>query len=57
MVSVAAGKEDFMNYIYKMSRAMFYETLIDARKSKMSIEDYVTAIFGLRGKCVKVEVF
>lgn len=55
MVSVAAGKEDFMNYIYKMSRRMFIETLVDAKKSKMSIEDYVAATFGLRGKCVKVE--
>lgn len=45
-----------MEYIYRMSRKMYRETLVDAQKCKMTIEQYVTAIFGLRGKRVKVEV-
>ena len=50
-------KEDFiMEYIYRMSRKMYEETLANAWKCKMTIEQYVTATFGLRGKCVKVEI-
>lgn len=50
-------KEDFiMGYIYRMSRKMYLETVADAKDCKMTIEQYVTATFGLRGKCVKVEI-
>lgn len=45
-----------MKYIYKMSKKMFFKTLIDANKAKMSVEKYVTAHFGLRGECIKVEI-
>lgn len=45
-----------MEYIYRMSRRMYQEADADARKCKMTIEEYVTATFGIRGKCVKVEV-
>lgn len=44
-----------MKYIYRMSRKMFYETLVEARESKMKLEKYITANFGIRGECVKVE--
>lgn len=50
-------KEDFiMEYIYRMSREMYWETVAEAEDCKMTIEQYVTATFGLRGKCVKVEI-
>ena len=45
-----------MNYIYKMSEEMFFETLTDANEEEMSMEKYVTTYFGLRGKCIKVEI-
>lgn len=45
-----------MKYIYRMSRKMFCETLAEARESKMKIEKYITANFGIRGECVKVEI-
>lgn len=45
-----------MKYVYRMSKEMFLETVIDARKAKMSVEEYVTSTFGLRGECVKVEI-
>ena len=50
-------KEDFiMEYIYRMSRKMYLETIADSKDCKMTVEQYVTATFGIRGKCVKVEV-
>lgn len=45
-----------MEYIYRMSRKMYDGTLKDERKCKMTVEQYVTETFGLRGKCVKVEI-
>lgn len=45
-----------MEYIYRMSREMYWRTLADVKDCKMSIEQYVTETFGLRGKCVKVEI-
>lgn len=45
-----------MKYIYRMSKKMFLETLSDAKESKMSVEKYITANFGLLGECVKVEI-
>lgn len=45
-----------MEYIYRMSRKMYMETAKDAKDFKMTIEQYVTETFGLRGKCVKVEI-
>lgn len=49
-------KEDFiMGYIYKMSKEMYEEVIKEAKYSKMSVEEYVTATFGLVGKCVKVD--
>lgn len=45
-----------MEYIYRMSRKMYLETIADAKDCKMTVEQYVTATFGIRGKCVKVEV-
>lgn len=45
-----------MEYIYGMSREMYLETVKDAKDCKMTVEQYVTATFGLRGKCVKVEI-
>lgn len=50
-------KEDFIvEYIYRMSSEMYWKTVADAKDCKMTIEQYVTATFGLRGKCVKVEI-
>lgn len=50
-------KEDFiMEYIYRMSRKMYLETIADAKDCKMTVEQYVTATFGLCGECIKVEV-
>lgn len=45
-----------MKYIYRMSRQMFFATLVEAQKSKMKVEQYITANFGIRGECVKVEI-
>lgn len=45
-----------MKYIYKMSRSMFNETLIDAAKCGMSLPRYITAYFGIIGECVRVEI-
>lgn len=45
-----------MEYIYRMSRKMYLETVVDAKECKMTVEQYVTATFGIRGKCVKVEI-
>lgn len=45
-----------MEYIYRMPREMYWETVKDARECKMTVEQYVTATFGIRGKCVKVEI-
>lgn len=45
-----------MKYIYKMSKKMFIETLTDASDAKMSVEEYVTTYFGIRGECIKVEI-
>lgn len=35
---------------------MYEETIKDAWKCKMTIEQYVAVTFGLRGKRVKVEI-
>ncbi len=35
---------------------MFFVTLKDAREENMKLEKYITANFGLRGECVKVEI-
>lgn len=45
-----------MEYIYRMSRKMYWETVKDAEDCNMTVEQYVTETFGLRGKCVNVEV-
>lgn len=45
-----------MKYIYRMSRGMFYATLAEAQGSNMKVEQYITANFGIRGECVKVEI-
>lgn len=56
-INVNNFKEDFiMEYIYRMSRKMYLETVADAKDCKMTIEQYVTSAFGLLGKCVKVEI-
>lgn len=50
-------KEDFiMEYIYRMSRKMYWETIKDAHDCHMLITQYVTERFGLRGTCIKVEI-
>lgn len=46
-----------MEYIYKMSRKMYLETVADAKDCKMTVEQYITAVFGLLGKCIKIEIF
>lgn len=45
-----------MEYIYRMSREMYQETVVDAKKCGATIEKYVTETFGLRRKCIKVEI-
>lgn len=45
-----------MKYIYRMSKDAYILAKIDARKSGMSVERYITEYFGLLGKCIKVEV-
>lgn len=35
---------------------MFLVTFEDARKDNMKLGKYITANFGLRGECVKVEI-
>lgn len=45
-----------MKYIYRMSRRMFFATLKDIQEDHMKLEKYITANFGLRGECVKVEI-
>lgn len=56
-INVNNFKEDFiMEYIYRMSRKMYWETVKDAEDCNMTIEQYVTETFGIRGKCIKVEI-
>lgn len=45
-----------MGYIYRMSGKMYMETVLDAKKCNMTVEQYVTETFGLLGKCAKVEI-
>lgn len=45
-----------MEYIYRMSRKMYLETVADAKDCKMTVDQYVAETFGLCGKCVKVEI-
>lgn len=45
-----------MEYIYRMSRKMYLQTIANAKDCKMTVEQYVTTTFGLRGKCAKVEI-
>ncbi len=45
-----------MKYIYRMTRKMFYATLSEAKENNMKVEQYITANFGIRGECVKVEI-
>lgn len=35
---------------------MFFATLKEAREDNMKLEKYITANFGIRGECVKVEI-
>lgn len=46
-----------MEYIYRMSREMFNQVKKDADISNMRVEKYITSFFGLKGKCIKVEVY
>lgn len=45
-----------MKYIYRMSRKMYFEVCADAKEVNMSVPEYVTAHFGICGKCIKVEI-
>lgn len=57
ILNVNDFKEKFiMEYIYRMSRKMYFETAANAKDCKMTVEQYITATFGLRGKCVKIEI-
>lgn len=46
-----------MKYVYRMPLKMFMEVSVEAKESKMSIRAYITKNFGIRGECIKVEVF
>lgn len=39
-----------MEYIYRMSKEMYWRTVADAKDYKMTVEQYVMSTFGLRGK-------
>lgn len=42
-------------YIYKMSRMKYMITKRHAGEACMTIEEYVTETFGIRGTCIKAE--
>lgn len=45
-----------MEYICRMTTGMYWRTIADSYDCGMSVEEYITATFGLRGKCVKAEI-
>lgn len=49
-------EEFIMEYIYRMSKRAYMETVKDAMVQGMTVEQYVTKTFGLLGKCIKVEI-
>lgn len=46
-----------MKYVYRMSREMFNQVKNDAKISNMRINEYITIFFGLKGECIKVEIY